>query len=152
MANYLYNGVELPDVYSADLHGLDAHHYLIYKNGGSYFLVCCVNPIAYRTGYGVVGSPFTGSVFNRYRFYPGAVNQNWSLYGTSAALNLDDSQIGEYIWTSHDILYENSTDIFLPRTDPILVPDTETVEPLDPTALLMGYRVGCALRAQRGKQ
>jgi hypothetical protein len=135
MANYLYNGVKLPDINT------------VWTDKETYPYVCITYTRMYdayhfRRSTSPIYFNGTGFVFSAHRYsyasgetWKGDINPNDDL--------LDDTS--DMIWTNADILNEDGT-VFLAASDPIPVPT------YDPEALSQGYLVGCRIRAMRGKK
>ena len=144
MANYLYNGVELPDI--------EPRWELV---GGK-------NERPYATIYraeNAIGEIVTTLCFSSLPFvYDGLeMSTGYGYYDTDALLSSGGPWWGgglgdrfgtrkinpdDYIWSSYDILNEDGT-VYLATSSPIPVNPAPT---LDPTALLMCWQVGNRIR------
>lgn len=152
MANYLYNGVELP-AWPATHHPYMA----IFRHRD--------DSTKYRLWFSEDGIVYNNDGNARYEIRGHSVLYNleenkWVKYSESPGGygSVIDTAYYPIFWSSHDILRQNG-DVYFEATPAINAETGEEVyyspvtpPTIDPTALLMGYRVGCALRAQRGKQ
>ena len=139
MANYLYNGMELPALPKTTypIAVMDTALYGMLKNAILYLF----SELEYTTieSNGDRGLLLTES--NHVRFSATATDTEWTAEsGTAGALNINN--IG---WANTDILNADGT-LYLAASEPIPVNPAPT---LDPTALLMGWQVGNRIR-QRG--
>ena len=136
--NYLYNGVELPALPEWDK---TVYPYaVITKQGGesagyAYFLYCTASPTTATALSYLYHAPFVTYALK---------NGEWAYSSEHDSDYGGLKTVHSLVWADHDV-YKGST-IVLSASATIPVPT------YDPTALLMGYRVGCALRAMRGKQ
>lgn len=136
MANYLYNGMELPALPKTTypIAVMDTALYGMLKEATLYLF----SELEYTT---IEGSSDRGIVLtetNHVRFTATATNGEWTAAsGTAGALNINN--IG---WANTDILNEDGT-LYLAASDPIPVNPATT---LDPTALLMCWQVGNRIR------
>ena len=131
MANYLYSGVELPALPESDYpvaiitteQVITGHH--LYLTTGYYD----ADEKGFRLRDGCEYLNSSGSPY-------------WSaVSGSTEGLVQSNSLI---LWTNTDIIGEDGT-VYIAASDPIPV----GVNPPDPLSLVMGYRVGCAIRANR---
>ena len=155
MANYLYNCIELPQLPESDLP--HAYIYDAISFGTSTELLFTENPVAIaenNVGVGDFVHTLVPCRLTQYRLRGGV----WELdrdvtqptyYGPS-------NQVVP-IWSNTDISWCTdgngsqpivSENLYLAASDPVPV----NVNPPDPLSLVMGYRVGCAIRANRGKK
>lgn len=159
MANYLYNGVELPALPDWDKTTYPYAFITAMKTSSntSAYLYCSSVPI-YKNDDGKLISSIIAKQDGNVICYicdlfpDGSVFNDWQRYENGdKSFSADASFIVTYngliTWANYDMLNYSDDSVYLSASEPIPVTPT-----YDPTALLMGYRVGCALRAQRGKQ
>lgn len=123
MTSYLYNGIELPALPETD------KPYAVIFRGvtGAYYLKLSDTAIT------------TDSDGN-------AVNPQYIANGTESwSENTVITVTGEVIWANYDVYTTDGT-LYLSATDPVPVGNPIT----DPVSFMMGYQLGCRLRAQRG--
>ena len=150
--NYLYNGVELPDInelWTDELKKIYPYAYISIDYDSfvqGRFLVLHENPL--RCVWETWATTYETLVYEgKMSFGLIELNGEWQneiewRYEENGASLLD---IGKVQWASHDILKEDGT-VYFAASDPIPV---TTAEPIDPTSLLMGYRVGQLIRGMR---
>lgn len=135
MANYLYNGIELPALPNIDL----PYAVIGYGAVGVYNLYCSSTPFAAyvrNEATGAMGISNSGTEMVHYQCDTVRGSGKWTEQQPITA-NLAGAD-----WTNTDILNPDGS-LYLAASDPIPV--------YDPTALLQGYLVGCRIRAQRNR-
>lgn len=158
--NYLYNGVELPDINSVwtDEWKAEYPYACILKTGINNRLLISPHPLVagtFKNLYGVdffaVGHPSTSGDVLDYaeaNFLDGYYD-DWSEFDPatqSRKTGLYSLSDGVFLWSSYDIINEDDNTIYFSPSDPIPVNPAPT---LDPTALLMGWRIGQKVASQR---
>ena len=152
MANYLYNGVELPALPEWDK---QTHPYavIINMNASVTHLYFSPNPFYVKKIYqsGNIGvAPLVETTIKR--FYYDGVDSWCSIFDeTSSATTAYSTLPYPNLWANHDVYYSDSVEdlagtLYMSASDPIPVNPAPT---LDPTALLMCWQVGNRIR-QRG--
>jgi hypothetical protein len=143
MADFLYNGVQLPEL--PDVEGYP-YKYVFYHTLKSCYLVICREKAMTVSKGSQYGDYITADNMNK-RYYLGG--DKWVHINYGSVIFTGD--IGSFKWANHTIYYSNGTDIYLDKsTDPVPVNPPEPT-PLDPTSMLMGWLVGRAVASQRGK-
>lgn len=131
MANYLYNGVELPSLPDWDK---ETHPYAViikHSNGYLFAARSTAFTAAAESGYMV------GEASVKYL----AVDGVW----TTSTLAVS----GGVIWANHDIyLTADATALVLAASSPVPV---TTAAPIEPTSFMQGWLVGKKIAAMRGK-
>lgn len=132
MGNYLYNGVELPELPEWD------------KTAYPYAYI--VDNTAVVTGYvlfvhGAQSTAKTDGTLFRYgaKMYVPSDN-GWTLHTSSLTVN------GKVVWANADV-YDTDGNLYLAASDP--VDPNATTAPLDPKSMLMGWIVGRRIAGQR---
>ena len=154
MANYLYNGVELPDINTVWTDKETYPYAYICDLGSSVrtLNLCKGKPTVRKDKYSpyklVVDLTDYAIVYMRWGDY-------WE-FNNSATMLIEVEDIGDYQWTSADIINTDDGTLYLAASKPI---DPETgkeidlfpapAEPLDPTSMTMGWLVGRAVASQR---
>lgn len=135
--NYLYNGVQLPALPEWD------------KKKYPYALIHAFN------GYTLCLSetlPSVEEVIPGFGIVVGitpAYSLCWSYNGTDWGEMYEDNLVptpSDLVWSSHDILLQDKVTVFLAGSEP--VPVTQR----NPSAMLLGFQVGQAIRRMRGKR
>lgn len=142
MANYLYNGVELPALQDLPY----KHAYINTSESFGYVLSAYSAPfVAVDDGlYILPVDSYPTYSYKRYYVKDG----EWTLLYYGAAVenggqgNGAISKLSSVIWANTDIVDESGEVVFT-ASDPIPVNPAPT---LDPTALLMGWQVGNRIR------
>lgn len=156
MANYLYNGVELPDIHTVYTPEIQEQYpYAVLRasiDGQSYGLYLSEElPYFKEDGTLIIAYANLSQLISvrnlRYNFWrdpiPG-MGDGWGVgHYSTIGVYVDKEDVNRVFWTNTDILNLDGS-VFLAASDP--------VPTYDPTALLQGYLVGCRLRAQRRKQ
>lgn len=154
MANYLYNGVELPalpewdrETYPYATIGYDDNNRVILELHTSLlYFSKTYSGIGYGNG-GV--SPYENCVNRWYSL--SADGTEW-VHGGDYDIDVTDQSTDHMfvsaIWSNADIANRDDNSVYLSATDPIPVNPAPS---LDPTALLMGWQVGNKIARQRGK-
>ena len=147
MANYLYNGVELPALPDWDKETYPyAYIGTNIVTGGTELAFFSARMAATRSDgvfsmfirdtmgglYRLVDGVWKSGTGGAYSFLPFWCNADY-YYSKSSQYSIEESLLGT---------------LYLAASDPIPV----GVNPPDPLSLVMGYRVGCAIRANRSKQ
>ena len=139
--NYLYNGVELPALPEWDKgtypYAVITECATIPASGATHMLYVTSKKLFAETD-----GECTNGAGHVYRYIPG--NAEWTYLSEVNIVNGATTTNGEAIWCNGDIYYKDST-LYLAASDPI------PVTTIDPTSLMQGYLVGCAIRANRGK-
>ena len=158
MANYLYNGVKLPELPEYDTEKYK--NALITRDGTGVYRLRVINKKpwytpsttrSHKTYYDCVHvNMSTTSGFCTYALSDGAwveVGVTTTSFGAVFAYGSvsDSDEKQELIWSNWDILDSDDV-LYFAASDPV------PVNPPDPLSLVMGYRVGCAIRANRGKK
>lgn len=148
--NYLYNGVELPDineVWTDELKTQLAYARITpskYANGG-YFLTLQNNPARVNTATDQVWFG-TGEI----RKYD-VVNGCWDYFEVlSGSIDYDNEYVlskNPITWTSYDVMDADGS-VYLSASDPIPV---SSFVP-DPTSMTLGWLVGRRIAGQRGEK
>ena len=131
MSNYLYNGVELPDINTVWTDKTTYPYAVLFRYvSGAYCLKIATQPIT-------VG--LEGNAVN-----PQYTCRNGETWSENSTVTL----LGSIFWANHDVYYSDSLEevggtLYLAASDPIPVNPAPT---LDPTALLMGWQVGNRIR------
>jgi hypothetical protein len=136
MANYLYNGVELPVVPS----GLN-NYMAIYLRDGIYYLAHNGTPhVVVRNGEGVFLNRAHASTCDVLKLIDG----EWIAVDASSD---DDVPRGEFIpiWTNHDIKEYGTSIIKYKASQPVPAPDRT----LDRSIFLTGWYMGQLIRSLR---
>ena len=161
--NYLYNGVELPDLNTVWT-DKEAYPYATLfalqgtKKGKFALLLtsCPTKFVSYTENDILVNAIYSVKECNTISYNTDIppvefIYLKTSYYEDSALLaGLYYSSTGtvkDVLWSNYNILNEDGS-VYLAKTDPIPVGG----EPLDPTSLLMGYRVGEMIRGMRKQQ
>ena len=148
MAEKLYNGVKLPALPIVE--GYD-YSYMTsqWVDDSGYKLMLCSSRVHMN---GILGYPVPMDDVSDLLIYYSDGTSEWELSGEYSGIApnsllwiMDGSLI---FWTNTDILNEDGT-LYLAASDPIPVTITA---PIDPTSLLMGYRVGQMIRGMRLKK
>ena len=151
MVKWLYNGVELPALPDFDR---AKYPYIIiakHKVSKIYSICAFAKESYFYSKYGTLyfgGSPDypVGSVacFSAYCY----ANYNyWSDHKTWTNENIDiDNSTHELIWTNFDLEYDGT--LYMEASEPV-TDTTSPVPPPDPLSLLLGWRVGRAVRNMR---
>ena len=155
MANYLYNGVSLPDintVWTGEVKKQRPYAYITVEFGGierAHYLMLSEKPLKHEYW----ENPLSGKVQDLVTCEPCTtihillINGEWWqdeadwYYSENDNLNLGGDA---WLWASHDILKEDGT-VFFAASDP------SPVLSIDHTAMIQGWIVGKRLAAQRGK-
>ncbi len=152
MANYLYNGVELPALPKWDKEQYPYAHIEFWPYNGvtvDFYLLCLYSTVSkvYHP-YPNLNEFVITAPFPRKEFVPSRttvwVDMEDITEGTKACYVNDDNEFHRVIWSNYDIVGEDGT-VYLAASAPI------PVNPIDPNSLVQGYLVGCRLRAMRGK-
>lgn len=139
MANYLYNGIELPALPNWDK---TLYPYVYITNG---FLGIGRSYVCFQTiQYGENANGYYSLIIPAGTGMSGLYSDNqWS----EPTVTTEDKSITipneAWIWANFDVLNEDGS-VYLAATDPIPVPTIT-----DPVSFTMGYQIGCRLRAQR---
>lgn len=149
--NYLYNGVELPDINTVWTDKVTYPNAMIFvsteTNWGTgltetyTYLWFLDNPPYVGRSDGTAGSLSGGAIIQSYRLMGG----NWEYYATHKWPQAFFYNFDSIIWTNYDLLDAAGT-LYLSASDPIPVNPAPT---LDPSAMLMCWQVGNRIR-QRG--
>lgn len=152
MANYLYNGVELPDINTVWTDKTTYPYAVIARaNSGAYQFRVSTEPFYYeaRTAgtsvleeVGSTGTQLIASMAN------GAWGELGPSYGADTVLLYSTP----FVWANHDVVYKDSTEVYQEASEPVLVvepeePD-EPVEPEEPETWvfdLHSFKVGLSL-------
>lgn len=153
--NYLYNGVELPDI---DTIWTDKETYrgamLKYKDASRQAVsLCLVKGIAGFTldlepdnaNRDWAGVNLTESGWARYDL----VNGEWVLYSNYDTQRVTTGTSGDVLlfWSSSDIYSQDTGKLYLAASDPIPVGSAPDVEP---KSFMAGWRMGQFIRGMRG--
>ena len=150
MADFLYNGVRLPDINGkweeAKQEVVGCKYALIWRATGENFeygVYFTTYPWKHDSS-GLRPSNKSASTTYRDTFYHPSVSADWiGLGGGISYLVVNPADV---IWTSHEILYANSTEVYLEKSpDPVPVTPVQ----LNPTALLSGFFTGQAVKRMR---
>lgn len=158
MANYLYNGVELPALPDWDKetypYALIEYYGENSSNGTTANLYVFDSPVGNKKiqnigsdSYAIVMAASDGGIFNRMKAQLMTQGEAVSSPTFGGVINSDRTTVtaSDLLWANYNVPdYENGGTI-LAASDPI------PVNPPDPLSLVMGYRVGCAIMANRGK-
>lgn len=170
MAYYLYNGVELPDIYSVYTPEVQKTHPYAYVFSGILGHSLYASPIPlYRTVYirDDTTEEYGASITALGR--PEGQLISWSTYYTPDEWsNMRESPLATFgpateylIWSKTDVMcaeahtpdgslnfeYIQTDELFMKGSAPIPVGGTS--EPIDPTSMLLGFQVGQAIRRNR---
>lgn len=160
MANYLFNGMELPEL--PEIEGYPYKYVCYHKlNCNRYEYICSSKPLEAKinyVGYGnciLISEYDSNGVEKLYHLSDG----EW--IGTSVGIKpIYKGDITSH-WANHDIFFENSTDIYLSASCPTdaktgeeihdwcLHPNPTTPSTTDPQSLTAGWRVGQLIAAMR---
>lgn len=155
MANYLYNGEELPALPEWDK---TAYPYVvIYKEVGGWYALemFTEQPIAYSDGenYLVCGVPggcgalYWGTVSSTDREWGDNAYATYDSYDGREIQFLDGTKyLYSLFWSNSDILKEDGT-LYLAASDPIPI----LAPVIDPLSMWMGWKAGNWVARQRGK-
>lgn len=139
MADFLYNGVQLPEL--PEVEGFPYKYAYYHKlNCNQYEVVCSAEPLVANTDVGGYGNCVIAMLMNDKAKLYYLTGGTWSKSG----LGYKPIYKGDvsFQWTNYDIFFTGGTDIYLAKSpDPVSV-----IPPLDPTALLMGWQVGNRIR------
>lgn len=140
MANYLYNGVDLPKVPDGYV-----HYYIHHPPNGKYYVMCANDVLVAE--YSTLG--------RQYFIRPKESTENAIYVLNSGEWVLDSENqtrtIGNGVWASHDMYYlggDLDGTLYLAASTPVPV----VTNTLDPTALLMGWLVGKRVAGLRKTQ
>lgn len=146
MANYLYNGVELPDINTVwtDKETYPYAHIIYYANYDIYTIRYHKGLISYTAYYESTGTPALIGIGSYFAY--DAKDNSWEFYR-----NIEDADAAvlsksSLVWSSRDILNIDDGSVYLAASDPIPVNPAPT---LDPTALLMGWQGGNRIRQSK---
>lgn len=146
MANYLYNGVELPAVPE-----LDGYPYVIIlkRQNEQYMAIFSTSGFAYAGAYilqdnnGTAVNPIytipVGADMSTEKWVDTNNSNSYGGYNIESRSNI--------IWSNHDITYKTGGGVFFAASEPIPVP---TAEPIDPQSLTAGWLVGKKILTMRG--
>ena len=151
MADYLYNGIRLPQLPEWDK-TVYPYAYISYSPPYYHFLRCSQTPAYYNTNSTPVFSIWNPSIdcaFNDGAF--GIYDTDWGEWMTHnnaggfglGAENPDEDDT-TLIWCNHDVTYPDGT-VFMKASEPV------PVEPIDPTSFMQGWLIGKRLAAMRGE-
>ena len=151
--NYLYNGVEWPDineVWTDELKKISPYAYIsVIVIGGARLLMMLENPYHYVIETGITGDSYPVVECEKGKAtWVQLQNGKWDTDNqgynddTAASFGVD-----VWHWASHDIIKEDGS-VFLAASDPIPVGG----EPIDPTYFMQGWLVGRRIAAMRGKK
>ena len=150
--NYLYNGVELPALPEWDK-TVYPNLIIYYDNGANQYRIVATDvPMVYGYEssigkYSVHGHYNSGKKsWMRAEYNDGEWTEFVTITNSSATTLVYCD--GDAVWTNHDILNENDDTIYLAASDPIPVTTAPSVDPL---SLLMGWRMGNAVRNMQSK-
>lgn len=151
--NYLYNGVELPDINTVWTDKVTYPNVTIFVSSQKNFdtgltetytyLWFLDNPPYVGRSDGIAGSLYGGAIIQSYRLTGG----NWEYYATHTWPSAFSYPFDYIIWTNYDLLDEDGN-LILSASSPIPV---STFTP-DPMSLTMGWIVGRRIAGQRGKK
>lgn len=136
--NYLYNGVELPDISFLLGNGNNAiityyeptGNYSVYCGNGEYYLE---NSYLFPRGYA-------------WRVACRLTNGVWVVVSNNSGLNSLDTRSEVVVWSNFNIYNYDKTKLFFAASDPVPVPQ------LNHAALMQVFFVGQAIRRMRGKR
>ena len=136
--NYLYNGIELPDINEVWTDKEAYPYALIAWNSatGKHRLAVCAQKANY--------SPSPNAIWcsNMIPYMQYTQSDNWEYQGTITAENINANTLWPQkempvVWANYDVLNGDGT-VYLKASEPIPVGGT----PIDPTSMLMGWLVG----------
>ena len=147
MANYLYNGTELPALPNWDK---TAYPYAMIRKRWNidYALVVYDRPVHYI--HINLNGEWDDSNANRLWCCFDRETFTWGNWGEEigSPSAVDNSNV---LWSNYDVLNYYDGEVYSTRcaaSEPVPV---NPPQPIDPNSLLAGYLVGCRLRALRGK-
>ena len=141
MANYLYNGAELPDIDTVWT-DKEAYPYAFIQtttNGGACLRLS--SGIPYCDGTYIRGENIS---YKGYDFFAGETV--WAFYKTTANYTGPYFGIEHSLWASADILNEDGT-VYLAASEPVPVGNNITIP--DKASFMLGYLTGQRLRKMR---
>jgi hypothetical protein len=141
MANYLYNGIELPAIPT-----VENEYQAIYIKNDIYYFASKGSAHVFTQNNGEYIGVLLNKAHKAYYDVYKLIGGVWTSVDTA---NEADVPKGFFtpVWSNHDIpAYGFPTLIIFKASDPPVL--VEPVCTIDPTALLMGYRVGKSLRQQ----
>jgi hypothetical protein len=164
MANYLYNGVKLPEPPL----GFTGHMLLVNDAETNQYVMCYGSFYRYPFDTKPIASPSANlptcyaikagmTQWSETTIIPEGGDGTWTLVASA----------NEFIWTNQDIYwldsetasnptsevayYGSTAELAPEEPDEPVVPDEPVLDPYS-TSLMQGYLVGCRLRAMRGKK
>ena len=156
MANYLYNGVELPELPDVEEYPYKFAYYHN-LNCSRYELLCGYNPIVIKRE--SQDGPYFFANGISYTVRDGA----WVRTAQHSTATYT-GDISSFRWANHDLLYDDDGTPYLDATCPINAETGEEYhgwclhateptepEPIDPQSYLMGFRLSQLLQGMRGK-
>lgn len=144
MANYLYNGVELPDINTVWTDKETLPHATIFPHDGTYRLLVASSLQWRKSSDGV--SEYLRVVDSNILYE--LVDDLWALLTD----NTDDTggyawkDVTQLTWTNKDIYYVDASDVYLAASES--VPVTTAPAP-DPLSMMLGMLVGRIINGQR---
>lgn len=143
MADFLYNGVQLPELPEVEGYPYKYLYYETYPEK-RYEVAYKATPfLGYSDVVGYGAAVGLGTSCQGYILLDGAW---WKTNYLSAYMYKGDLS---FQWTNHDILYKDSTEVYLAKSpDPVPVEPVTPVQ-IDPAALMQCFFVGQAIRRNR---
>ena len=132
--SYLYNGVELPALPEWDKTKYPYAVITQHLGGTQYWLKIFSKPVVDRVGYGKCRQATCIST-----------STAWGDFTEETDFGEDGTTITLIVWTNHDVYLADRT-LYMAASDPIPVIQR------NPSAMLLGFQVGQAIRRMRGKR
>lgn len=126
MANYLYNGVELPDINTVWTDKTTYPYAIIYRgNSGKYALRVSDAPFYYEVrDYGTTAPAFAGSAGAQLMDSVSVDPIEDGVWGELGPVY--EAEVGllystPFMWANHDVVYKDSTEVYQAASDPVPV-------------------------------